>query len=191
MTNDKSAALYEKVVNSFIKSNHIRGMGELLVPDYFKEGVKAGIEAALTPDAKDETRCPHIHKSWQTAETDEKTGFYCDECGERILRQHQAVAEPIEPVAYSYELATTLGSDGYSDFEPALTRYEPCVPACSIRNMRPLYAISPAKDATSEELFQRFIKENDSEDYPFKGEEYDMSLIKYVLDWVALSRGKD
>jgi hypothetical protein len=46
-----------------------------------------------------------------------------------------------EPVAWRYELATALMTDGtYSNWKQCLTEHKPNVPADSIRNLTPLYA---------------------------------------------------
>jgi hypothetical protein len=33
-------------------------------------------------------------------------------------------------------------------------------------------------------LVDEFVKQNDHEDYPFKGEEYDLKLVQYAFDWL-------
>lgn len=41
------------------------------------------------------------------------------------------------------------------------------------------------KIPSGDELLERFCKEHDNEDYPFKGEDYDMGLLKFAFDWIA------
>ena len=75
-------------------------------------------------------------------------------------RKHQAaitvlraaLAEPVqEPVAWSYELATTMLEHGYDGWEHLITRYKPNVPEGSIRNLTPLYTTPPQRKPLTEE----------------------------------------
>ena len=65
-----------------------------------------------------------------------------------------AKAEPVqEPVAWSYELATTMLEHRYDGWEHLITRYKPNVPEGSIRNLTPLFAAPhQRKPLTDEEI---------------------------------------
>lgn len=64
------------------------------------------------------------------------------------LRNFRSAPPPAEPVAWRYELATTMewkdgkavGPAGYGGWKWHLTEYEPQVPEGSLRNLTPLYA---------------------------------------------------
>ena len=61
-----------------------------------------------------------------------------------ITALRAALAEPEqEPVAWGYELATTVGEHGYEGWSRRVTHAKPNVPKGSIRNLTPLYT-SPA-----------------------------------------------
>lgn len=68
-----------------------------------------------------------------------------------------ADAPVAEPVAWSYEVGTTVDKHGkYNNWAHQMTRYKPVVPPDSIRNLTPLYTRPPApedaKDAARKSL---------------------------------------
>ena len=64
-----------------------------------------------------------------------------------------ALAEPVqEPVAWSYELATTMLEHGYDGWTHRITRYKPNAPEGSIRNLTPLFTAPPQRKPLTEEL---------------------------------------
>ena len=65
----------------------------------------------------------------------------------------QAEQAEQEPVAWGYELATTVGEHGYEGWSRRVTHAKPNVPKGSIRNLTPLYtAPTPRKPLTDEEI---------------------------------------
>lgn len=60
-----------------------------------------------------------------------------------------------EPVAWSYEVSTTMMDHGYDGWTYRITNYKPNVPAGSIRSLTPLYAAPPKREwkgLTDEEI---------------------------------------
>jgi hypothetical protein len=55
-----------------------------------------------------------------------------------------------EPVAWSYEVSTTMTDHGYDGWEHRITKYKPNVPEGSIRSLTPLYTAPPQRKPLSE-----------------------------------------
>ena len=74
-----------------------------------------------------------------------------------------ALAEQVqEPVAWSYELATTMLEHRYDGWEHLITRYKPNVPEGSIRNLTPLFAAPPQRvPLTREEAIALWADKSD------------------------------
>jgi hypothetical protein len=71
----------------------------------------------------------------------------------QILRETLAQPEP-EPVAWSYELATTMLEHGYDGWTRCITQHKPTVPEGAIRSLTPLYTTPPQrKPLTDAEIF--------------------------------------
>lgn len=61
-------------------------------------------------------------------------------------------AKPVqEPVAWRYELATTIHENEYGGWEQLITPYKPNAPDGSIRNLTPLYTAPPQRKPLTEE----------------------------------------
>ena len=52
-------------------------------------------------------------------------------------------AEPVEPVAWMFELARNFNLEGYGGWEKRITEYRPNTPEGSVRNVTPLYTAPP------------------------------------------------
>ena len=60
-------------------------------------------------------------------------------------------AEPVEPVAWMFELARNFNLEGYGGWEKRITEYRPNTPEGSVRNVTPLYTATPKRKPLTEE----------------------------------------
>lgn len=73
---------------------------------------------------------------------------YCKHCKQYTIEE-PLPAEPVEePVAWSYDLATTRLDHRYDGWIRRITQHKPNVPEGSIRNLTPVYHIPPAEKTT-------------------------------------------
>lgn len=53
------------------------------------------------------------------------------------------------PSAWKYEFASSISEDGYTNWQTGISATEPHMPAGSIRNVTPLYALGPRRHTGS------------------------------------------
>ena len=82
---------------------------------------------------------------------------FCERCGKRLSQDgiHTCTppqqAEPVEPVAWMFELARNFNLEGYGGWEKRITEYRPNTPEGSVRNVTPLYTAPPQRAPLTEE----------------------------------------
>ena len=102
-----------------------------------------------------------------------------------ILSEALAAEQQVEPVAWSYEIATQIKvstninrGNEYKGWENRTTKHKPCVPEGSIRNLIPLFTHpAPLRELSDDEIDEIWVNVLTNRDGSLKHEQFAKALL--------------